>query len=231
VILEIRATLTEIRATGRLRQKSQFSRADEENRTPAIPWRRSIKNQRMGNDHFRRQIPLHIALKTMLVDSLEVHQHGLKCNIEEDRPTGKRTEWNRTDGMDNWRGTNKIEPTVERIEREGIKLSGLWNWRGRNKIEWAPWRIGRQTIGFKNDLFRFNYTLQLVLEGDSCCLSRLSMVLIFRLIVISKYVSLLFSTVRPHKVCSGDEDLCAYESFGRDDGSEFWMWFHVTCLS
>jgi hypothetical protein len=76
-------------------------------------------------------------------------------------------------------------------------------------------------MGVRNDRFRFNCRLRLALEGDSCCLSHRSMVLIFRLIVISKYVSLLFSTVRPHKICSGDEDLCAYESFGRDDGSEF----------
>jgi hypothetical protein len=46
----------------------------------------------MGNDHFPRQISLHIALKTMLVDSQRVHQHGLECNIEEDRPTGKRID-------------------------------------------------------------------------------------------------------------------------------------------
>jgi hypothetical protein len=46
---------------------------------------RANEKSEIGNDDFRIQILFQTALKAMLMDRQKVHEHGLECNIEDDR--------------------------------------------------------------------------------------------------------------------------------------------------
>jgi hypothetical protein len=144
VILETRTTRIEIPATGRSRlksgQRNDFGQTSW-NRTTAVQGQGSVTSQSLVNDQFQRQILFDIALKTMLVDSQGVHQHGFECNIEEDRASGKRIDrcWEIELPLVRWlsrkaaplggsdtnrRWMNEIERATETIKSEGIRSSG-----------------------------------------------------------------------------------------------------------